>query len=389
MVLEPVPDAYNPPLTRGAHVWRYAVAVVISGLAWGEIAAKEWQSGSPWLWIDLAGGLVSFWLVSYRRRWPFGIALVLTLFGLFSMSAGGPGVLAVVSLCTRRNLRQIVPIALLNIVCSQLYATWQPADNNDPAWVTFTFTVVVTVAVVSFGMYIGSRRELIWTLRERARQAEAEQELRVGRARSAERERIAREMHDVLAHRISLVTMHAGALAYRTDLPPEQIRETAELIQTKAHEALTDLRQVLGMLRGEDGVPDRPQPTLADLDTLMDEARTSGMVVDFHDLLTLGQRPAEQVGRTVYRIVQEALTNARKHAAGTHVSVTVSGEPERGLTVVIGNAKPVGRLTRRSAPGSGLGLVGLRERAALTGGTLSVDETNRAFTLRGWLPWTT
>jgi signal transduction histidine kinase len=388
-----VPDAAadqcSPPLTRWGELWRYAVAVIISGLAWGEIAYHEWQAASPWLWIDLAGGLVSLVLVRYRRRWPFGIALVLTLLGLFSMSAAGPGVLAAVSLFTRRNLRQIIPIALLNVVVGQLYTSWQPTGSTDPAWVAFTFNVVVTAAIVSFGMYIGSRRELIWTLRERARAAEAEQELRIVRARSAERGRIAREMHDGLAHRISLVTMHAGALAYRRDLPPEQVRETAELIQSKAHEALTDLRQVLGMLRGEDGAPDRPQPTLADLEMLMEEARTSGMIVDFHNQLAPGTLPTEQVGRTVYRIVQEALTNARKHAAGTHVSVTVSGDAERGITVVIGNAKPVGRLTRGSAPGSGLGLVGLRERAELTGGTLTVDESDRAFTLRSWLPWAT
>ncbi|HET6167005.1 MAG TPA: histidine kinase [Marmoricola sp.] len=380
-------DPCDPPLTAWGQVWRYAVAVVISGLAWGEIAYHEWQAHSPWLWIDLAGGLVSLVLVGYRRRWPFGIALVLTLFGLFSMSAAGPGVLAAVSLFTRRNLRQIVPIALLNIVVGQLYTSWEPTGSTDPEWVAFTFNVVVTVAIVSFGMYIGSRRELVWTLRERARAAEAEQELRVVRARSAERERIAREMHDVLAHRISLVTMHAGALAYRTDLPPEQVRETAELIQTKAHEALADLRQVLGMLRGEGGAPDRPQPTLADLETLMEEARTSGMIVDFRNQLPPGTKPTEQVGRTVYRIVQEALTNARKHAAGTHVSVTLSGDAQRGLTVVIGNAKPVGRSARAATPDSGLGLVGLRERAALTGGTLTVDESDRSFTLRGWLPW--
>jgi signal transduction histidine kinase len=388
-VPEPLTDVDSPPLTRWDHVWRYAVSLLISGLAWGEIAYHQWESGSAWFWVDLAGGIVSFPLAHQRRRWPVPIALVLTAFGLFSMSSAGPAVLAVVSLFTRRRLREIIPIALLNIVFAQIYASYQPAVNNDPAWLTFTFNVVVTVAIVAFGMYIGSRRELIRTLRERARQAEAEQELRVGQARSAERERIAREMHDVLAHRISLVTMHAGALAYRTDLPPEQVRETAELIQTKAHEALADLRQVLGMLRGEDGVPDRPQPTLPDLATLMDEARTSGMVVDFHDLLPAGRLPSEQVGRTVYRIVQEALTNARKHAAGTHVSVTVSGEPDRGVTVMVGNAKPVGRLNGRSSPGSGLGLVGLRERAALTGGTLTIDETDRAFTLRGWLPWTT
>jgi signal transduction histidine kinase len=387
-VLEPTPEDCSPSLTRWDHVWRYAIAVVISGLAWGEIAYHEWQNGSPWFWVDLAAGVASFPLAHFRRRWPMTIALVLTLFGLFSMSSAGPAVLAVVSLFTRRNLRQIIPIALLNIVCGQLYTMWQPAGNNDPAWVAFTFNVVITVAIVAFGMYIGSRRELVWTLREQARRAEAEQELRVERAQSAERERIAREMHDVLAHRISLVTMHAGALAYRTDLPPEQVRETAKLIQTKAHEALSDLRHVLGILRGEDGVSDRPQPTLADLDTLMEEARTSGMVVDYNDRLN-GSRPSEQVGRTVYRIVQEALTNARKHAAGTHVSVTVEGAPAKGVTVVVGNAKPVGVASRLATSGSRLGLVGLSERAALTGGTLSIDETDRSFTLRGWLPWTT
>ncbi len=318
-MLEPTAEDCTPPLTLWDQLWRYALVVAVSGLAWGEIAYREWTHDSPWFWVDLAGGIAAFWIVRYRRRSPFAIALVLTLFGLFSMASAGPGVLAAVSLFTRRNLRQIIPIGILNVVVAQTYAWYQPTGNQDPAWVTFTFSVVSTVAVVAIGMYIGSRRELIWTLRERAHQAEAEQELRVGRARSAERERIAREMHDVLAHRISLVTMHAGALAYRTDLPPEQVRETAELIQTKAHEAMTDLRQVLGMLRGEDGVPDRPQPTLPDLGTLMDEARTSGMVVDFHDLLPSGQLPSEQVGRTVYRIVQEALTNARKHAAGTHV----------------------------------------------------------------------
>jgi signal transduction histidine kinase len=388
-VLEPAPEVYNPPLTRWDHVWRYALAVAISGMAWGEIAYHEWHDGSPWFWIDLAGGVVSFGLTHYRRRWPLPIALVLTLFGLFSMSAAGPGVLAVVSLCTRRNLRQIIPVALLNIVCSQLYASYQPAGNNDPAWVTFTFIIVMTVAIIVFGMYVGSRRELLWTLRERAHQAEAEQELRIGQARSSERERIAREMHDVLAHRISLVTMHAGALAYRTDLPPEQVRETAALIQTKAHEALTDLRQVLGMLRGEDSAPSRPQPTLADLDALMDEARASGMVVELDNQLTGSEKPPDQVGRTLYRIVQEALTNARKHAAGTHVSVTVTGDPSSGVRTVVTNAKPVGAARTLRTPGSGLGLVGLRERAELTGGTLTVEDTRDGFTLRGWLPWAT
>jgi len=387
-VLEPNPEDYNTPLTRWDEVWRLGVCAALSALAWGETASHELHAGSPWLWIDLAGGLVSFWLVTFRRRRPFLVALVITLFGLFSLSAAGPGVLALVSLATRRDLRQVAVIGALAVVTGQLYTYYQPGGSSDPPWVSFTFLAVVTLALCILGLYVGSRRELVWTLRERARQAEAEQELRVRQAQSTERERIAREMHDVLAHRISLVTMHAGALAYRTDLPPEQVRETAQLIQTKAHEAMADLRQVLGMLRGEDGGPDRPQPTLADLDTLMEEARTSGMLVELVRELPTDAAPSDQVGRTVYRMVQEALTNARKHAAGTSVRISVAGRPEEGVSVVVANAKPVGRVGGTSAPGSGLGLVGLRERTALTGGTLRIEDDGQAFTLRGWLPWT-
>jgi len=381
-------EIYDPPLSRWSRIWRFLLALVISGLAWGNIAVHQWQDHQLWFWIDLAGGIVSFVLVHYRRRWPYPIALILTAFGFFSMSSAGPGVLAVVSLCTRRNVRQIVPVALLNVVATQVYAIYDPSNDSSPAWVNFAFTLVVTVAVVAFGMYVGSRRELIWTLRERAVQAEAEQELRIDQARSGERERIAREMHDVLAHRISLVTMHAGALAYRTDLPPEQVRETAQLIQTKANEALTDLRQVLGVLRGSDSAEDRPQPTIADLDTLLAESRSGGMVVELVNGLVYSA-PPEQVGRTLYRIVQEALTNARKHATGAHVSVRLDGDPESGVSVVIRNAKRVGVRTGPAAPSSGLGLVGLRERAVLAGGSLVVEDTPEAFTLRGWLPWTT
>ena len=100
-------------------------------------------------------------------------------------------------------------------------------------------------------MYIGSRRELLWTLRNRAETAEAEQELRVSQARSNERARIAREMHDVLAHRISQISMHAGALSFRDDLTADEMRDSAAVIQEKAHEALTDLRGVLGVLRDD------------------------------------------------------------------------------------------------------------------------------------------
>ncbi len=387
-MIEADPEDYNAPLTRWGHVWRTVLCLAISTTAWWEIAGNQWTEDRAWFWIDLACGLASFVLVFYRRRWPFGIALVLNLFGLVSMSTAGPACLAMVSLATRRKLPGIVVVGAVGIVTGQLYTYYQPAyDNQDPPWVNFTVLVAFTIALSVFGMYVGSRRELLWTLRERARQAESTQELRVDQARSAERERIAREMHDVLAHRMSLVTMHAGALAYRTDLPPEQVRETAQLIQEKAHEALADLRQVLGVLRDDTGVGDRPQPTLADLDCLLTEARESGIQVDLNDGLG-GSAPGEQTGRTLYRIIQEGLTNARKHAPGTRVTVSLDGDPASGVTVIVRNGKPVGSSRRPLAPPSGLGLVGLRERAALAGGTLDVDDTLDGFRLRGWLPWT-
>ena len=390
---EPSPEQYNPPLSRWAQTWRMLLCLAISGVVWGQVAAAEARE-KPWLfWVDLALGIASFGLVLFRRRWPLAVALALSIVQVVSGSSSGPGVLAVVSLATRRRLPQILLVGAVGVVCGQLYNYVVPQPSNDPHWLDFTVVVLITVAMSIFGMYVGSRRELLWSLRDRADQAERQQELRVAQARALERERIAREMHDVLAHRISLVTMHAGALAYRTDLPPEQVRETAQLISAKAHEALVDLREVLGTLRETE--PTRPQPTLAELPELIDEASHGGMRVILDSTLTDASVVPERIGRTAYRLVQEALTNARKHAPGSAVAVALSGAAGQGLTVAVHNARRAtsseraGRAVNGTAPppGSGLGLVGMRERVELAGGRLAVREDARTFALEGWLPW--
>jgi signal transduction histidine kinase len=257
--------------------------------------------------------------------------------------------------------------------------------------INLAFGLVFTVAVLVWGMYLGSRRELMWTLRDRAERAEAEQELRVDQARSTERARIAREMHDVLAHRISLISMHAGALTYRTDLSADAMRETAELIQTKAHEALTDLRQVLGVLRSDGATAAgqrEPQPTFEDLDDLVREAEQSGMRIQYADRVLDAVEMPERVGRTTYRIVQEGLTNARKHAPGVTVLVQVGGSPADGVSITIRNPARSNHHNGTRTPGAGLGLVGLGERAKLAGGRLEARRTGGSFELTGWLPWT-
>ena len=259
-------------------------------------------------------------------------------------------------------------------------------DNGDPWWVDLLINVLVTAGILGWGLYIGSRRELIWTLEQRAERAEAEQELRVSQARGNERARIAREMHDVLAHRISQISLHAGALGFRSDLDADELRANATVIRDLANDALTDLRGVLGVLRDpETGeLASAPQPTWADLPALVEQAREAGLHVEVSDRLPGGEPVPDVVGRTLYRIVQEGITNAGKHAPGAVLRIEVSGSPVDGVDIVLRN--PLGFGPSRT-PGSGLGLIGLTERAELRGGRLDARRDGQQFVLRGWIPW--
>ena len=376
----PAPEAYQPRLSLWGHSWRLLAMLAITAAAWLPLADDQarWLSA-----LDVGLGLVSFVLVFYRRRWPLPIATVILLFSLVSGTASGPAVLASVSVMTRRRSREMAFIGCLGFATAQFFSVTQPT-GDDPFWLNLTLNLMVTVSLVGWGAYVGSRRELVWTLRHRAERAEADQESRVSQARAKERARIAREMHDVLAHRISQVSMHAGALAFREDLTPEEVRTSAAVIRDKAHEALTDLRGVLGVLRGADGEPAlAPQPTYADLGDLVAEAREGGLHVTFRDRVAAPAEVPDVAGRTIYRIVQEGITNARKHAPGTLLRVELSGSPEDGLDVVMTN--PLGFAS--ATPGSGLGLVGLTERAELRGGRLEAHRNGAHFVLHGWIPW--
>ena len=232
------------------------------------------------------------------------------------------------------------------------------------------------------------------SLQERAAHLEAERRLQVEQARAAERRRIAREMHDVLAHRVSLLSLHAGALEFRPDASPEEVAEAAGVIRASAHAALEELRDVVGVLRDEDPreAPEPPQPTLADLGALVDECRAAGMRVNLalEEAATVPDLPGT-LGRTAYRVVQEGLTNARKHAPGAAVDVAVRADPGRGIVVEVVSRAAVAVGAAPSGgplPGAGTGLVGLAERVALAGGELRHGPDERGdFVLRAELPW--
>lgn len=379
------PEDVQPAVTWVGHLWRLLVMLAVTAAVWAPVASWQWSVSPWWTVVDVALGLVCYVLVHLRRRAPVAITLVISVLVAGSGVAAGPAVLALVSLATRRRWREVVPLGLLNIGTAQVWTWLTLPTTQDSLWVLLAANVVAVVAMLGWGLYLGSRRELVRTLRQRAERAEAEQELRATQSRTNERARIAREMHDVLGHRISQISMQAGALGYRSDLDLEQMRAGTAVIQQQAHEALRELRAVLGVLRDADGaVLDTPQPTYADVADLVEAARSAGQRVELVDALGPGRTPPDLVGRTVYRIVQEGLTNAGRHAPGALLTVSLTGSPAEGLSVELRN--PVG-FGSPPTPGAGLGLVGLTERTELGGGRLEHERTDGAFVVRGWLPW--
>ncbi|WP_329024692.1 sensor histidine kinase [Streptomyces sp. NBC_00690] len=333
-----------------------------------------------------AAACCALWL---RRRWPVQLALALALTCFLVPVVGGAFLVAVFSLAVHRPFRPVGVIGLLSLASACVSPLIRPDPTAD-LWASVIGGSVLVLLALGWGMLVRARRQLVVVLQERARRAETEAELRAEQAQRLAREAIAREMHDVLAHRLTLLSVHAGALEFRPDAPPAEVARAAGVIRDSAHEALQDLRQIIGVLRtpGDHESGDRPQPTLASLDALVHESREAGMTV------RLDQRIAEPVavpgvlGRTVYRIVQEALTNARKHAPGAEVTLTLAGAPADGLTVAVDNPAPRSPRPITAPPGSGQGLIGLGERAMLAGGTLEHGRTgDGGFHVRAWLPW--
>ncbi|MFF7352529.1 MULTISPECIES: histidine kinase [Streptomyces] len=339
------------------------------------------------LTADLVLGALCCPAVWLRRRWPVGLAVAMVLVGLVSDSSGWAAMVALFTVAVHRPFRYIAWIGGAQLALLPFYY-WLRPDPDVPYAAAVAFATLLTVSVIGWGMFVRSKRMLMLSLRDRAHRAETEARLRAEQAQRLAREAIAREMHDVLAHRLTLLSVHAGALEFRPDAPGEEIARAAGVIRESAHEALQDLREIIGVLRAgesEESAGER-RPTLAALDALVAECREAGMKVELdHRVADPATVPAS-VGRTAYRIAQEALTNARKHAPGAEVTLSLTGTPGDGLTLAVTNPPP----TQEPAPvpGSGQGLIGLTERATLTGGRLEHGRTSDGgFRVRAWLPW--
>lgn len=340
-----------------------------------------------WLVLDIVVGVVACGLIPLLGRRPIPIALILAALAAISPAATPPSTVGTLTVAQWRPLRVAALVALAGVAGHLVQGIVRPRNGLDLAWYAI-LDVAVHAALLGWGQWIQARRALVNSLRDRALRAEAEQGRRVAEARTLERTKMAREMHDVLAHRLSLLATYAGALEYRPDSSPEKLakamrrdphrcppgaRRTARSDQRPARQRdrrtargppATNLQRPAGTRRGvPGGLPQiRYDETVADPSSLP---------------------PA--TGRTAYRVVQEGLTNARKHAAGYPVTLVVQGLPGGSLQIELtnpgGNGVPL-------TPGSGTGLVGLTERVNLAGGTLDHGKAaGGGFRLRASLPW--
>jgi signal transduction histidine kinase len=411
---------------RSARTWLLEVSLAVLAMLLGLFFV--WQSvgegdGAP-LPLEAAAGALSFaGLVLFRRSHPVGLTLALIPAGILLGMPMGATPIALFSVALHRPARVTIAVASLHAAgVATIYGLVLGLTRT--YYESVAFVVLLHVSVVAVAMVIRAHRQLVASWAERARQAEEGQRLRIDQARLAERERIAREMHDVLAHRVSLLALHAGALEVRRDATPDE-KQAAGVIRQSAYDALEDLRMLLGMLRAP--AEDRPQPTLDDVPALVERSRLAGADITFAQTRAQEEPEEEeeedeeeaeeddgvpaQTGRHAYRIIQEALTNALKHAPGAPVRVNVDIVWLRGLDVRVDNdlrwehdntissrlaaaPEPTPGAERipgvERIPGAGAGLAGLQERVQLVGGRLEHGPTpSGEFNLRAWLPWQT
>ncbi|MFE7327204.1 sensor histidine kinase [Streptomyces sp. NPDC057565] len=365
--------------------------------------------------VGVVFGLLAGAVLVVRRRWPIAVVLVaiattpaemgflMGLVGLYTLAASDvPRRITAVLMGMSLVGTFIVTYVRLRQSVSVQSGDFGPGDWYVPLTSLF-MSLGLTAPPVLFGLYIGARRRLMESLRERADSLERELSLLADRAeeraewaRTEERTRIAREMHDVVAHRVSLMVVHAAALQAVAPKDPAKAVRNAALVGDMGRQALTELREMLGVLRTGDPAATRGAkvplaavgeaaaaaaaaatedgPRLHEVETLIGQSRAAGMTVEL-SVDGEARAYAPEVEQTAYRVVQEALTNVHKHAAGAQTWVRLA---HRGSEVAmqVENGPSDGAATDAGLPSGGNGLVGMRERVLGLGGVFVSGPTD-------------
>ena len=354
------------------------LATAVAVFAYSAVIQAPWRFGTPTVWL-VPVILCGAWV--FRRDRP-----ILVAWGM--VGAAGIQVAA-------RMIPLVADVFLLgavyNAAAQRRWRSSVPVLVGVLTWIGFMFVprleefylnpgdlgliVLSAITVWVVGTLVRTRRQHVETLEERARQLEREQETEKAAAAAAERTRIAREIHDVVSHTLSSAVVLADGAAHKVAAEPERAKKAMIMVRDAGREALTEMRRMLDVLH-EGGADDRaPQPGVADLERLVARARETSLPVE----LTLVGDPSglpSGVDLTAYRIVQEALTNVRKHARDvSHVEVEVRVTDRVRVRVTDDGAGTGDGVSSNGSSsditsGGGRGLIGMRERARIVGGTV-------------------
>jgi signal transduction histidine kinase len=379
--------------TLAGRYWFDVLIVVGIGISIaGAVVGQEHQDGpSGPLWFDILAILAILLPLFARRRFPFGapaaVAVAVTASALsdktlvpYDFVIFLAGCAATFLFALLRDRSQAVAGLALVIGAEGVVAHVDPHGSiGDFFFVSLVFSVVWTV-----GFTLGRKFEEMDNAKERAELAEREREERARAAVAEERARIARELHDVVGHSVSVMTVQASGV--RRLLRPEQEREREALlvVERTGREALAEMRRLVGVLRRPEEAPAlAPQPSLDHLDRLVQQAQEAGLPVELRIEGDAVQLPVG-VDLTAYRLVQEGLTNALKHARATRAEVLVRYEDGHVELTVSDDGRGNGR-----GEGGGHGLVGMRERVSVYGGELEAGpRPSGGYRLRAKLPLT-
>jgi signal transduction histidine kinase len=362
-----------------ARVVDLTITVLLMALLLGQLQTHVTQPGqrpNSWVTYVLAAAIV-LPVLTHRRHPLVSAVLALGALVAYSLANYGPypGIntfvlVFVVALHAER--RQAAPVFAAAMAALSL-AVWVQPDGVASPW-TWISTLLFAVVAFLVGQNLRDQRARWAVVEERERLLETEREERARRAVTAERLRIARELHDVVAHSMSVIAVQAGMGHHVLDTQPEEARRALAAIETTSRAALTEMRRLLGVLRqeGETHAALAPAPGMAELPLLLDQFREAGLDVS---LTVSGDVPptSAPVDLTTYRIVQEALTNTLKHG-GPEARVLINHSLDEVYVEVLDNGRP--RSLRRATPSKaaadvGHGLIGMRERVAVFGGRLS------------------
>lgn len=358
-------------------------ALVLLALSLMDLA-QETLYKPGWAGVPISLGLAL--VVALRRKMPERMLILATLMGIAQMIAniqiipGDFAMLVIVyTVAARDSPRWARSLALVGgLLAAPLSQLLWPPEGSVSTTARIFLTIVLAVPFALawvLGDSIRTRRAYFAQLEERAMRLEREREAQSKVAVAAERARIARELHDVVAHNVSVMVVQADGAAYVLDAAPDQARQALETISTTGRQALAEMRRLLGVLRtGDDPESGEyvPQPDVRQIEDLVEHVRKAGLTVDFKIEGTARPLPSG-VELTAYRIVQEALTNTRKHGGpdvGASVRLVYFDD---GLGLLVeddGRGSAHELYEDGGVDGQGHGLIGMRERIGMVGGTL-------------------